>query len=80
MNLKKDAPIIVTFQEAAIDSISYQELFGQKFQNSRVIFQSLEGIKENIAINSLRRVEEKYGKKADMVIVATDNDKAGNVS
>lgn len=78
VNLKKDAPIIVTLQEAAIDSISYQELFGQKFQDSRVIFQSMEGLKENIAINSLRRVEEKYGKKADMVIIATDNDKAGN--
>lgn len=78
VGLDKDAYSIVTLQEAAIDSISYQELFGQEFPDARVIYQSMEGLKENVAINCLQRFEEKYGKKADLVIIATDNDNAGN--
>lgn len=76
--LKKEAYAVVTFQESAIDCLSYQELFGGNYPEARVVYQSLEGRKESIAYNSLKRFEEKYKKKADLVILALDNDEAGN--
>lgn len=76
--LDKNAYAVMTFQEGAIDCLSYQELFGGNYPDARVVYQSLEGRKESIAYNSLKRFEEKYGKKVDLVILALDNDEAGN--
>jgi|GEM_PF-1685832 len=78
--LPKEAPAVFVFTEAAIDALSYHEIYGKNFPDTRVVYQSLEGRKESIALKSIERFEEKFGKKPDNIIIALDNDKAGNTT
>ena len=76
--LPEDAPSTIVFTEAAIDAISYHELYRENFSNTRVVYQSLEGRKESVALRSIERFEKRFNKKPDNIIIALDNDKAGN--
>lgn len=78
VNLPKDAPATIVFTEAAIDAISYHEIYGENLPDTRVVYQSLEGRKESIALKSIERFEERYNKAPDNIIIALDNDKAGH--
>ncbi|MCT0015361.1 hypothetical protein EFE32_00500 [Lactococcus lactis subsp. lactis] len=69
----------IVFSEAAIDAISYFELKGQEFdEKTRVHYQSLEGLKDNIFFKSIERYEERYSKLPEEIILAVDNDDAGD--
>lgn len=69
--------------ESAIDIISFAEHEGNKFreQGHLAVFQSLEGAHTKIktAEVAIDDFEQRYGRFPDKVIVATDNDKAGNL-
>jgi hypothetical protein len=69
----------IVFTEAAIDAISYFELRGQEFdEKTRVHYQSLEGLKDNIFYKSIERYEKRYSKLPEEIILAVDNDDAGD--
>lgn len=69
----------IVFSEAAIDAISYFELKGQEFdEKTRVHYQSLEGLKDNIFYKSIERYEKRYSKLPGEIILAVDNDAAGD--
>ncbi|MEY8538281.1 toprim domain-containing protein [Lactococcus muris] len=70
----------MVFTEAAIDTLSYFELKGHQFdRDTRIQYQSLEGLKESILHKSMERYEKRYGKMPEEIILAVDNDEAGDV-
>lgn len=76
--LKSEAQGKIVFTEAAMDAIAYFELKGQDFGNeTRVHYQSLEGLKDNILYKSMERYEKRYGKCPEEIILAVDNDVSG---
>ncbi len=68
------------FTEAAIDALSYFELKRHQFdKDTRVQYQSLEGLKDNILHKSMERYEKRYGRMPEEIILAVDNDEAGEI-
>lgn len=70
----------MVFTEAAIDALSYFELKGHQFnKDTRVQYQSLEGLKDNILHKSMERYEKRYGRMPEEIILSVDNDEAGEL-
>lgn len=69
--------------ESAIDCISFAENQAERFRESGhlAVFQSLEGAHTKIAtaVQAVEDFKTKYGQLPDEVIIATDNDKDGNL-
>ncbi|WP_442773770.1 PBECR4 domain-containing protein [Lactococcus hircilactis] len=69
----------IAFSESPIDVLSYYELKDASFGTDKMtIYQSLEGLKENIMFKSVERFEKRYGNSPEKLIIAVDNDKAGD--
>ncbi|MGV8974163.1 toprim domain-containing protein [Lactococcus lactis] len=66
-----------------MDIISFAEHEGEKFreQGHLAVFQSLEGAHTKLAtaVQAVEDFKTKYGQLPDEVIIATDNDKDGNL-
>ena len=69
--------------ESAIDCISFAENQAERFREPGhlAVFQSLEGAHTKLAtaVQAVEDFKTKYGQLPDEVIIATDNDKDGNL-